>query len=60
MSESPACWLCGRPLGQRIERHHPVPKSKCACKYVQPLRRAFRPDMFAILRPERAIDEFTA
>ncbi|WP_299193432.1 HNH endonuclease [uncultured Erythrobacter sp.] len=22
------CWLCGRPLGARIEWHHPVPKSK--------------------------------
>jgi len=22
------CWLCGRPLGQRIEHHHPVPKSR--------------------------------
>lgn len=22
------CWLCSRPLGGRIERHHPVPKSK--------------------------------
>ena len=23
-----ACFLCGRPLGKRTERHHPVPKSK--------------------------------
>lgn len=23
-----ACWLCGRPLGRRVERHHPVPKSR--------------------------------
>ncbi len=23
-----ACWLCGRELGQRIEWHHPVPKSR--------------------------------
>ncbi|ATE65564.1 HNH endonuclease [Rhizorhabdus dicambivorans] len=22
------CWLCGRPLGRRIEWHHPVPKSR--------------------------------
>ena len=22
------CWLCERPLGERIEGHHPVPKSK--------------------------------
>ncbi|WP_372530300.1 HNH endonuclease [Sphingobium abikonense] len=22
------CWLCGRPLGERIEWHHPVPKSR--------------------------------
>ena len=22
------CWLCERPLGERIEWHHPVPKSK--------------------------------
>ena len=22
------CWLCGRPLGARIEWHHPVPKSR--------------------------------
>jgi hypothetical protein len=22
------CWLCGRPLGGRIQRHHPVPKAK--------------------------------
>jgi len=24
----PLCWLCARPLGQRIEWHHPVPKSR--------------------------------
>lgn len=24
----PTCFLCGRPLGRKIERHHPVPKSK--------------------------------
>ena len=22
------CWLCGRPLGERVEFHHPVPKSR--------------------------------
>ncbi|WOE76585.1 HNH endonuclease [Alterisphingorhabdus coralli] len=22
------CWLCGRPLGRRVEYHHPVPKSR--------------------------------
>lgn len=22
------CWLCGRPLGGKIEWHHPVPKSR--------------------------------
>jgi hypothetical protein len=24
----PACFLCGRPLGRRVERHHPIPKSR--------------------------------
>ena len=30
MSEDAAesCFLCGRPLGSRIEWHHPVPKSR--------------------------------
>ena len=23
-----ACWLCERPLGRKIEWHHPVPKSR--------------------------------
>ncbi len=23
-----ACFLCERPLGRRVERHHPVPKSR--------------------------------
>ncbi len=23
-----ACWLCARPLGRRVEWHHPVPKSR--------------------------------
>jgi hypothetical protein len=22
------CWLCARPLGRRVEYHHPVPKSR--------------------------------
>jgi hypothetical protein len=22
------CWLCGRPLGHRVEWHHPLPKSR--------------------------------
>jgi hypothetical protein len=22
------CWLCSRPLGKRVEYHHPVPKSR--------------------------------
>jgi hypothetical protein len=22
------CWLCARPLGKRVEYHHPVPKSR--------------------------------
>ncbi|MEE4450216.1 HNH endonuclease [Novosphingobium resinovorum] len=22
------CWLCGRPLGRKVEWHHPVPKSR--------------------------------
>lgn len=22
------CWLCDRPLGRRVEWHHPVPKSR--------------------------------
>jgi hypothetical protein len=26
--ESPSCWLCARPLGARVEWHHPVPKSR--------------------------------
>ena len=26
--EIPRCWLCGRPLGRRVEWHHPVPKSR--------------------------------
>ncbi|NML94819.1 HNH endonuclease [Novosphingobium olei] len=23
-----SCWLCTRPLGRRVEWHHPVPKSR--------------------------------
>ena len=26
--ESTVCWLCGRPLGRRVEWHHPTPKSR--------------------------------
>jgi hypothetical protein len=26
--EEQACWLCARPLGRRVEWHHPVPKSR--------------------------------
>ena len=26
--EEAACWLCARPLGRRIEWHHPLPKSR--------------------------------
>ena len=28
MNAAAPCWLCGRPLGARIEWHHPVPKAK--------------------------------
>lgn len=29
MNEAPSiCWLCERPLGRRVEWHHPVPRSK--------------------------------
>ena len=24
----PSCWLCERPLGRRVQQHHPVPKAK--------------------------------
>lgn len=27
-AETPPCFLCGRPLGTRVERHHPVPRSR--------------------------------
>jgi hypothetical protein len=26
--EAPPCFLCARPLGRRVEWHHPVPKSR--------------------------------
>ena len=26
--DAPACFLCGRPLGQKLEWHHIVPKSR--------------------------------
>jgi hypothetical protein len=26
--EAGQCWLCGRPLGRKVEWHHPVPKSR--------------------------------
>jgi len=26
--ETSECWLCARPLGRRIEWHHPIPKSR--------------------------------
>ena len=22
------CWLCSRPLGERVDWHHPIPKSR--------------------------------
>lgn len=25
---SDTCWLCARPIGTRVEWHHPVPKSR--------------------------------
>ena len=25
---STVCWLCGRPLGRRVQWHHPVPRAK--------------------------------
>lgn len=27
-SDRSVCWLCARPLGVRVEWHHPVPKSR--------------------------------
>ncbi|SMQ59616.1 hypothetical protein SAMN06297468_0310 [Altererythrobacter xiamenensis] len=26
--ETLPCWLCERPLGRKVQRHHPVPKAK--------------------------------
>ncbi|KHL26323.1 HNH endonuclease [Croceibacterium mercuriale] len=26
--DAPVCWLCGRPLGARVQQHHTVPKAK--------------------------------
>ncbi len=26
--EAKQCWLCARPLGRKVEWHHPVPKSR--------------------------------
>lgn len=26
--EGQVCWLCARPLGHKVEWHHPVPKSR--------------------------------
>lgn len=28
LRDQPCCWLCSRPLGRRVEWHHPVPKSR--------------------------------
>ena len=28
MPEEALCFLCERPLGSRVQRHHPVPKSR--------------------------------
>ncbi|MFT5331207.1 MAG: hypothetical protein ACI9TB_000735 [Parasphingorhabdus sp.] len=27
-AEAPDCWLCGRPTGETIVWHHPIPKSR--------------------------------
>jgi len=27
-ADAARCWLCERPLGRRVEWHHPVPKSR--------------------------------
>ncbi|MEZ5681904.1 MAG: HNH endonuclease [Erythrobacter sp.] len=24
----PTCWLCERPLGRKVQQHHPVPEAK--------------------------------
>ena len=36
-TQSP-CWLCHRLLGQRMEWHHPVPKSRGGRETVWPVR----------------------
>jgi hypothetical protein len=28
MNERALCWLCERPLGRKVQQHHPVPKAK--------------------------------
>jgi hypothetical protein len=28
MERQDTCWLCARPLGRRVEWHHPVPRSR--------------------------------
>ena len=28
MAETETCWLCNRPLGRKVQRHHTVPKAK--------------------------------
>jgi hypothetical protein len=28
MTGAASCWLCARPLGRRVEWHHPRPKSR--------------------------------
>jgi hypothetical protein len=33
-ADSADCFLCQRPLGQRIEWHHSVPKSRGGCETV--------------------------
>jgi hypothetical protein len=32
--QPPSCWLCRRPLGSRVQLHHPVPKAKRGRKTV--------------------------
>ena len=27
-TDSMQCWICSRPLGRRVEWHHPIPKSR--------------------------------
>jgi hypothetical protein len=31
------CWLCERPLGRKVEWHHPVPKSRGGRETVHPI-----------------------